>query len=443
MTSLTVTLKNVQHVKLLRYAFDLTHSGLTAIVGKNGAGKSTLARALRMLSVADTFEKTASGSIFRLESSIEYVWSGQRLAFTYDPSLRSLNCREAISPDWRALVSCELSIPHGERFNFFRSISGADLDIRRALIMGRYAVPSELIDFLRAIYVDKNFDDLVEIRIKRAVYYCIRKPDDRYLREDYFSSGEYFLVSLYRHVLSGFKLIFIDEIDISLDASAQVRLVTELRKLCTKYQVRIAFTTHSLAMMKTLAPDELNFMEASGDEVMIKPASYNFLKSLLYGFRGWDRYILTEDEVLKDFLEHVIARYCRDLFFRYIIIYVGGGGNVTDMLRRNAAEGFFAESSNVVAVLDGDQSGTATGRVPGTRCIPIDSVEKALHDLYLQPSFQPRLANAPPVIEPKILFKRLIKQRLMTRRQVFDIVCDAHDADMHTFAHDLQLFLSP
>lgn len=324
MTLLTVKLSGIQHVKSLRYSFDLDKDGLVAIVGKNGAGKSTLAKALRTLSHADTFEKTAARNIFTPESRIDYQLGDDNLAFTFDASLRSLNCKDRISQNWRTVATCELSVPYGERFNFFKSISDADLQIRRAIILGDYSIPTELILFLKSIYADSKFDQLVEVRVGKSSYYCIRRPDDRYVREDYFSSGEYFLVSLYRRLRSNFKLVFIDEIDISLDASAQVRLVHELRKMCHKYGATVGFTTHSLAMMKTLHPEELHYMEEDNGRTTIKSASYNFIKSLLYGFKGWDKYILTEDEILKELLEYVIQRYCKDIFYQYIIIYIGG-----------------------------------------------------------------------------------------------------------------------
>lgn len=438
--SLSISLTNIQHIKQLNYKFNLNRNGLIAITGKNGAGKTTLARAIRMLSFADTFEKTASGHIFTAESSINYSWDGQSFMFMYDPSLKTLNCRSAVPKEWKLLISCELSIPHGERFNFFRSISNADLDIRRALIVGDFSIPEELIAFLHEIYPDK-FDDLVEIRIRKAVYYCIRRSDDRYVREDYFSSGEYFLVSLYRRIRSGYKLIFVDEIDISLDASAQVRLVEQLRGLCLKYQVNIAFTTHSLALMKTLNPDELSFMETIEDVATIRLTSYNFIKSILYGFRGWDRYILTEDDVLKEFVEYLIENYCKNIFYRYIVIYIGGSGNVTDLLRRNKSESFLADSQNVIAILDGDQERRRHAKRADTYCIPIANVERALYDLYQQPDFKPRLRDE-LAKEPKVLFNNIQREHLMTKREIFENICEAHSQKVRTFAEQLQNFLA-
>lgn len=439
--SLSISLTNIQHVKRLDYTFNLSCNGLIAITGKNGAGKTTLARAIRMLSFADTFEKTASGHIFTAESSINYSWDGQSFIFMYDPSLKTLNCRSAVPKEWKHLISCELSIPHGERFNFFRSISDADLDIRRSLIVGDFSIPEELIAFLHEIYPDNKFDDLVEIRIRKAIYYCILRPDDRYVREDYFSSGEYFLVSLYRRIRSGYKLIFVDEIDISLDASAQVRLVEQLRGLCSKYHVNIGFTTHSLALMKTLSPDELSFMEIVDNVVTIRPTSYNFIKSILYGFRGWDRYILTEDDVLKEFVEYLIETYCKDIFYRYIVIYIGGSGNVTDLLRRNKSENFLADSQNVIAILDGDQKQMRHANKPDTYCIPIANVERALYDLYQQSDFKPRLRDG-LAKEPKVLFNNMLRQHLMAKREIFKKICEAHNQEVRTFAQQLQSFLA-
>src|SRR4051812_10587645 len=109
--SLNISLTNIQHIKRLDYTFNLSRNGLIAITGKNGAGKTTLARAIRMLSFADTFEKTASGHIFTAESSINYSWDGQSFMFMYDPSLKTLNCRSAVPKEWKLLISCELSIP--------------------------------------------------------------------------------------------------------------------------------------------------------------------------------------------------------------------------------------------------------------------------------------------------------------------------------------------
>lgn len=139
-------------------------------------------------------------------------------------------------------------MPYGNRFNFFQSISNADHEIRRNIVLENYSHPDELIDLFGAIYNSSKFDNLRCITIKKKTYYCLILGESRYIREDYLSSGEYFLISLYRNIVSSRKLIVIDEIDISLDAAAQAKLVEQLRLSCQKYAVNIVFTTHSLTL---------------------------------------------------------------------------------------------------------------------------------------------------------------------------------------------------
>ncbi|OFJ47796.1 hypothetical protein BA896_001020 [Janthinobacterium lividum] len=233
---------------------------------------------------------------------------------------------------------------------------------------------------MQSIYANKKFENLVEVRIRKVPYYAILVGNNYYLREDYFSSGEYFLISLYRRIISGYMAIFIDEIDISLDAAAQVRLVEWLRKFKETYSTTFVFTTHSLPMMRMLTSNELFYMEECADgSTSIEKKSYGFIKSTLFGFRGWDKYILTEDEVLKDFLEYFIVNYCEKSFYQHKIIYVGGGTNTTDLMVRNTTENFFSkEAKNVIVVLDGDQRNSGHSKKDNVYCIPMESVEKEL-----------------------------------------------------------------
>ncbi|MDQ0652565.1 AAA family ATPase [Pseudomonas cedrina] len=318
-------INDVQHVASANLLIDLDDNKLTCVVGKNGAGKTTLIKAIRNLYSADTFLKTSSTSIFRESSSVTYKADGVEFKFIYDNTIQALNCHTPIPDALKALIDVELPMPYGQRFNFFQSISGADDDIRKAIVLSQYVQPVELIGFLRGIYGTTKFDSLVEIKIKSESYYCLPLEEDRYIREDYLSSGEYFLISLYRKIKSKNKLVVIDEIDISLDAAAQVRLIEKLREFCSQYEVNILFTTHSLAMMRTLHEDELFYMEDLDGVTEIRPASYNYIKSILFGFKGWDKYILTEDEELKEQIEFLISKMNKDeLFFNYKIIPAGG-----------------------------------------------------------------------------------------------------------------------
>lgn len=376
---INITLRDIQHIKQINFSIDLDNNGIICITGKNGAGKTTLIKAIRNLVNADTFPKTSSEGIFKESSSITYEFGDNTVVFRYDPVRKILDSKSLIPDAIRKSLSVELPIPHGERFNFFQKISSVDSDIRTQIVLQRSSRPDELIEFLNGIYANKKFDDLVEVSFRGTKYYCRLLEGGRYLREDYLSSGEYFLISLYRRISSGCKIIVVDEIDISLDAAAQVRLIEWLRKFKDSYNTSFILTTHSLAMMRTLMPRELYYMEENNSGIStVESASYNFIKSLLFGFKGWDKYILTEDDVLRDFLEYVISNYCEKVFYRYKIIHVGGGSNTTDLMRRNKSEHFFADPANVIVILDGDQRNLRHARYENIYCIPMESIEKSL-----------------------------------------------------------------
>ena len=238
------------------------------------------------------------------------------------------------------------------------------------------------------------------------------------------------------------RLIVVDEIDISLDAAAQVRLVKRLRDFCAKYNCNVLFTTHSLAMIRTLDDGELFYMERCGVETTMKAAPYSYVKSRLFGFTGWDRYILTEDSVLSGFLETFIRRRVTDVFFEYKIIYVGGGGQVRDLLKRNREEHFFGEPDRVIAVLDGDQSGTGHPDEEDVYFLPFASVEEALHEYYFKDDFPYKLSNDRQFSGPKDLFRALQQNHLMSKDEIFRYVCDMNDSDLEELHVVLRKFLS-
>ena len=437
-----VEINRIQHVERLLLELDLAQNKLTCIVGKNGVGKTTLIRAIGNLSSADTFLRTASPGIFNAESRISYHVDDAEIRFDYDSNIRALNCRTPISEQIRRLCVAELPMPHGERFHFFPTISEADADIRRQIILEEYNRPEELIEFLSDIYSSDKFQSLVETVIRGRSFYSILRGDNRYIREDYLSSGEYFLINLYRTIKGGARLIAVDEIDLSLDAAAQVHLLRRLRKFCAQYHCNILFTTHSLAMMRMLTDGELLYMDRRESGIELVPASYSYIKTLLFGFFGWDRYILTEDTVLHDFIEAIIQRYCRDVFFQYKIIHIGGGKQVSDLLLRNETEEFLSKAENVIAILDGDQKNHAFANHPSIHFLPIQSVEKALLRYYSEDNFPYRYPRARAFMNAKELFNALQSAGVMSRAQIYSYVCDRNDQALTQLVATLNGFLS-
>lgn len=382
MMQLCIEVKNIQHISSLRIDLDLNKNGLTCIVGKNGVGKTTLIKSIRNLKIADTFSKMAQPGAIKSGSKISYYCDDAAYHFEYDQSLDDLNSKDVFPQELKRQIEVELPMPWGQRFNTFQSISSADSDIRTAVMLGDYFVPDELIALLADVYGSNKFSDLKEVKVGKNSYYIMPLKDDRYVREDHLSSGEFFLISLYRKIKGASRLIVIDEIDISLDSAAQSRLVGWLRRFCETEKMSVVFTTHSMAIMRTMNDGELYYMSCEGDVITTQPVSYNYVKSVLFGFAGWDRYILTEDPVLEGFFRFLIATHNIPSFYSFQIIPVGGGENVSQLREKNISEGFFGPESNVLAILDGDYEGKRVGQKSNTYCIPFLSVEKKILEDY-------------------------------------------------------------
>ena len=386
-----VEIKDVRPIKALTFSIDINCNAPLCIVGRNGAGKTTLAKTIMNFALADTFQRTTSDGALRDSSFVRYPLDGASFEFNYDPAVGTLSTRQPVPESLKSLVAVELPIPHGQRFNYFHALSEADDEIRRAIILDDDTRPDALIEFLTRIYGEARYDNLREVRFSRGACCFYLDENNRYVREDYFSSGEFFLVNLFRRLRSGPRLIFIDEIDISLDAVAQARLIGELRKLCTEFSVNVVFTSHSLALMQTLDEGELLNFEMDGEQSLLVQRSFAYVKSLLFGFSGWDRYILVEDDAAKLVIQHHIDRHCMPTYYSYLIIPVGGAGQVIGLLERNRTHEFLAPADAVIAILDGDQAGTGNANKPDTYCMPLWTLESAFETVYDQSDFAPRL----------------------------------------------------
>lgn len=444
---LNVSIENVQHIVRADLDIDLARAGLTCLVGRNGVGKTTLVKALRNLKVSDTFKKTSIDWIFNEQSRITYkCWDNTEYLFLFDKNLRAINCRTPIKQELRDELDVELPMPFGDRFHYFQSISEADGEIRRSVVLETYSKPDELIDFLHGIYGAGKFDRLRQIEVKGKLYYFLVLDDDRYIREDYFSSGEYFLICLYRNIRARRKLIVIDEIDISLDAAAQVNLVGRLRDFCRQYKVNIVFTTHSMVMMRMVEPDELFYVESDSGAIEINNRSYTYIKSRLFGFSGWDRYLLVEDEMLVWFIEYLLEKYKIIAFYNYKILYIASGEQTVDLMNRNVSEGFLTDATGVVSVIDGDQRGEnyvphAKGRII---FLPWPSIEKQILAEYSDGIF-PRLERKHGGLEKesgKPLYKALMREGKISRTDIFDHLCNRYSQEVEKFVGELSEVLA-
>jgi ABC-type dipeptide/oligopeptide/nickel transport system ATPase subunit len=443
-----VEIRDVRPIKALTFSLDIDRNAPLCIVGRNGAGKTTLAKTIMNFALADTFQRTTSDGALRESSFVRYTLDGAQFEFIYEPAVGTLSTRQPVPESLKSLIAVELPIPHGQRFSYFHALSEAGTEIRREIILDNDTRPDALIGFLTRIYGEARYDNLREVRFSRGACCFYRVENGRYVREDYFSSGEFFLVNLFRRLQSGPRLIFIDEIDISLDAVAQARLISELRKLCTEFSVNVVFTSHSLALMQTPDEGELLNFEMDGEQSMLVQRSFAYVKSLLFGFHGYDRYILVEDVSAKLLIQHHITKYCLPLFYSYLIIEVGGAFQVISLLQRNQTQGFLAPANAVIAILDGDQTEKGHTNELDTFCMPLRSLESAFETVYDQPGFTPKLPESTHATLPvkgrhKALYSAYQRCQLGTAAEIVELACAPKTSDIQTFAEQvLRPFLS-
>jgi len=231
----------------------------------------------------------------------------------------------------------------------------------------------------------------------------------KYIREDYFSSGEFFVVNLYKMIISECKLIVIDEIDISLDAAAQVNLIQAINELCEKYDKKVIFTTHSLPIMRIIYRDigePILMLDSKDDAVTLNEVSYGFVMGELFGFRDYDKYILTEDIMLEKYIYKIISGIETNKKIK--IIYIGGASQVHDLMKRNKTYEFICNSKDMISILDGDSKEKVKGE--NIYYSPFLDIEDEVfrkyneeNDVFSIPNFAPTNAKS------KFFCKKLIE----------------------------------
>lgn len=451
MLNFKLQIKSIQHIKDFTFEVDLSKNKLMAIVGKNGVGKTLLFKSIQNLVTSNTFSKTSNKHIFNQNSEIIYTLDlDKSYSFSYNDSVETIDLKESVDDEILRNINVELPIPFGERFQF-RRFGEIDSQIRTSIITAKYNKPDELIELLNFIYDTNRFDNLIEVEISKKKFYAIVLKDNYYIREDYLSSGEYFVISIYKLIQSRCKLIAIDEIDISLDAMAQVRFIRKLREMINKYEINLIFSTHSLGIMKMLELNELFYMDFNDGNCILENKSYNYIKSLLYGFTDYDKYLLVEDEVLKDFIEFVLDE--EKLFHKYIILPIGGADNVIKLMEKNRTKEVFGKVENVKSVLDGDMSSkTAYNIREDIFFLPFESIEKEFFQYFQMNEFgtfsqeQLKSYNFQGTLSDKRADKKIyemfLKNKLKTEIEIFEFIKLKKVNEVDSFKNKLLVFLN-
>lgn len=437
-----IKIDSLQHIDEMKIELDFDNNDIICLVSNNGIGKTTLLKSLGMLYNTSVIQRTSSSAISFENSRISIKYDNNNYDFSYSREVNYLEYKGVIQEADNGLV--ELPIPYGDRYSGFSSLNEIDSALRAKYLLDDVETPVELVSFLGRVYKNDKFNNLKECSLNGRSYYFLPLGNNRYIREDFFSSGEYFIICLYRILTQSNKeLIAIDEIDISLDASAQVSLVCELEKICKEKGKKILFTTHSLALMKTIESSDvpIMFLENDNGTIVANRRSYNFINGVMFGFSGYDKYILTEDAQLERYLNRFIdginsINSCK-------VLYIGGCDGVVSLMKRNDRDAFLSHKNNVITVLDLDvkhlmdrKSEDVTNRI---LYIPFLSIEKELHRKYKIKDYRLPFLGA-KLTDHKKIFERMVKK--LSYEKVIKIVEKGHEKEIERFNKKIKDFIN-
>lgn len=442
-----IIIRNIKGVKELDVTFEFPESNLLVVTGKNGVGKTTLVKAFRLLDEPDIFVNTSSYKSIGDDSKVLFYISGyEPFAFTYDAKPGVMNSKDTLPSQGK--IRAELPIPEGARFKHFDALFSQNEELESRNAAKDYDDASDLIEFLHTVYGGNKFESLKSVKIRKTSYYFIPQSDDTYLREDNLSSGEYFLIQIFRLISSGSELVVIDELDVALDASAQVRLYQALIPLLDKHNSRLIVISHSLAFMSTVEDGSLYYLEENNCQITLEQRSFGYIKSDLYGFVGFDRYILTEDPVLEGFIEFMVSYFSITPYYMHKTIGVGGVNQLRSLVEKNDSECVFSSPENVIAISDADVFSQLTKGYSGRSdlfCSPIEDLE-----LYI---FKNRDSLLPNVEKPtyterreakpasKRYWKYLTEDKNINSNSLYRLIAENNPDTVLEFAEKIQGFI--
>lgn len=424
MTTDSISIENVQGISSLDVQFVYPQSRILVVTGKNGIGKTSVVKSFHLVSDPMIFDKSAGLNSIGPHSQITIEMQGfPTFAFSFNKTLNALDTKDQVPGE--GIVKAELPIPYGQRFRHFSLVSTHDAEIRANIAAGEYEDASELIGFLSDVYGDGEFKNLKATFIKRHTFYFLLLESDYYIREDHLSSGEYFLIQIYRLITSGAKLVLIDELDVALDAAAQVKLYSAMASVLKQFGVRAIVISHSLGFMSAVDEGGLYYLESQSDSVALEQRSFGYVKSDLYGFLGKDRYIVTEDNVLSGFLKYLIQKHIVT-FFEYEIIAVGGQPQIDSICRKNDKHRIFSDPRDLIVVVDRDLYGKLQYSGPSDICYsPVEDIElfifrnrmSLLHDVK-----HPTVDGKKEKANSKRYWRRLLKSGQRRPEDLYELV---------------------
>lgn len=364
---LVMHIKNIKMIKDLEFRFPL-EIGLYAITGENGSGKSTLVSCAStvffIMPMIDYFGRPDDGA------SIDFKLNDGTRQWVYDNGKwnRYSNGKMKVNGFY------EGSIIFGNRFKNAQAsiISVLDKIEFEELLDADEFVRSNLGEILhndgayyQNLYCLKRSSENSR-RFKTPPYFF--KYNNKIISQPRMSTGENLLISILHSINLVRKkrtthndgrpcIVFLDEIELALHASALRRLVFFLNQMSKDLNLAIFFSTHSIELIRHIKPQNIYYIDRIQDKIFVTNPCYPaFATRNLYADDGYgnDLVILVEDDVAQAIVERLIYEKRIIENARFKVLPTGGWTNTIRMAYDVITSHLLNDGTKLAVVLDKD-----------------------------------------------------------------------------------------
>lgn len=305
-----ITIKNLKAIKHL--TFEVPPKGAFVVTGSNGCGKTSLLTVLHRMGAQNAFQtgfpsgKKTTGIDGIENTSIEYEINGKSVVYKYNMTRWSATPRSNAGIIRNACSEILFLKADSSRVeptqNDLKGVTKqhADAQLRR---------------FMNVVFDTTRFENLYRIKLRGrnlvAHLIDISLPTDKrrtFYSEKAFSLGELCVMRLGQKLLNmkNGGLYIIDEFEMALHPSAQVRLFREIEALANIANSTALVSTHSSSLIKSVKRSNIIYLENQGGNVTIHRnvyPTYALQHLALDEESAPDKLILVEDVAAKHCLE--------------------------------------------------------------------------------------------------------------------------------------------
>jgi predicted ATPase len=353
-------------------------SPITAICGVNGTGKSSILRGLwatidpdQALAIPEILERlrdARSRAVLRVGKERATFELPRSSEASGDPSIAVLHLDPATIAIQLQRRACEISGLE----DVLEALTPSVLEAKEVANLS--SVLRKQYEHIK-IYEIEDYDDEDPMPFVLAREYG-RDYDIRTM-----SLGEISVFVMYWRLtrVTRNSIVLLEEPETFLSPVSQGALLDYFAMNCVKKQLSIVLTTHSPQMFARLYPPQIKFVYRAAQGAMVAGEhSYNEMRKAVGIEPIFDRILLVEDRMAREFTLSILKKLDRSILLRTEVVDVGGYAQIT---RISGALPERITFFRAVGVYDGDVEGTVVDPRPHI-FLPGGAIEVAFRGLF-------------------------------------------------------------